>query len=206
MNKARIALLEKVLAATSQPGELRAVLWETAKAHRASLDDVILSGLGRGGTPEGAKAAQTLKGLGFDFAPFALAGWPFVCPDCKGYVPSLAVCGSCRASTCAGCTSIHGCPACRAKTEARIARGKSATAEQEATRKWMQRQMAQEIPPEPPEELREPTPPPPMPQPIPPPDLVWPQDDGTVHPGMWSPHSAESPDSGLSAPPPDGVE
>jgi hypothetical protein len=205
MNKARTALIDTAFG--PKAAEAKEALYLVAKQHKASVDDVIQSGLGRGGTPAGADAAQHLKTFGFDFAPLEAAGWPFVCGECNAFVPALERCGECGAKCGPECLTIHGCPACTAKTQARIARGQEATAEQEATRKWMKRQLAEELPEAEPEPIVDE--PPAVPEHIiPPPDRVEPVGE-VVQVGMVPPeylagplfHAADD-----SATPGEGVE
>ncbi len=187
MNKDRIAILRRVFG--DRFTEVNEALFTAAKTAKATVDDVIQAGLGRGSTPEGGRGAQHLKTFGFDFAPLD-AVWPWCCPACLAYVPALSRCPECREPVCPACLGNFGCPDCTAKARARIEVGKVATAEQEANRKWLKRQLAEPVPKpvhvDPP--MAEESLPPPRPPT--PPEVVWPRDedrrpDPLIHDGPF---------------------
>ncbi len=169
MNKVRHALIDKAFGVNASL--VRELLVAAGKKHQASVDDIVQAGLGHGfgTTSNGTRAAAELKAGGFDFKPLEW-DWPWVCPACRKDCAGLVRCGSCRdVSVCSACTTKHGCPACTAKVNARIEHGKRVTAEQEAHRKWMTRQLAQPLPePEPPPDPSHLPPPPPEPVQTPP--------------------------------------
>ncbi len=145
MDQARHALIQKAFGLRCR--EVLHELWKASVAYGASVDDLFQAGLGRGSTPEAARAAHAIKERLPRFFDAFQGAWPFVCPSCRADTTALVPCkAQCGASTCEGCSTRYGCPKCTAATQARIERGRQQNAENEATAKWISRQLAEASP------------------------------------------------------------